>query len=76
MICPVEIAHEMSAFAAVTAGDDGKDVHLLEGRHGAVNESARGDVAAWARKITWWQAAEILEFIACVNAGRARVDHV
>jgi transposase len=60
MICPVEIASDMSAFLAGRVGDHAKHGILLEGRSGASDESARRDVAGHAKKITWWQAAEIL----------------
>jgi len=32
----------------------------LEGRDGAGNESTRSHLTAMAKKITWWQAAEIM----------------
>jgi hypothetical protein len=35
MICPVELAHEMSAWRAVRVGDHAKHGILLEGRDGA-----------------------------------------
>jgi len=41
MICPVEIARDMSALRAARVGDHGKHGLLLEGRDGAGNESAR-----------------------------------
>src|SRR5580700_9573416 len=43
MICPVELAHEMSAWRAVRVGDHAKHGVLLEGRDGAGNASAGGD---------------------------------
>ena len=39
MICPVEIAREMSALRAVRVGDHGKHGVLLEGRDGAGDEN-------------------------------------
>src|SRR6202049_3121659 len=45
MICPVEIAHEMSALRAVRVGDHAKHGILLEGRDGAGDESTGSDVA-------------------------------
>src|SRR5579863_8055356 len=45
MICPVEIASEMSAFRAVRVGDHGKHGILHEGRSGASDESTGRDVA-------------------------------
>jgi hypothetical protein len=42
MICPVEIAREVSAFQAVWVGERGRHVLLPEGRRdGAGNESTR-----------------------------------
>jgi len=34
----------------------------IEGRHGAGDEDTGSDLRAMAKKITWWQAAEILGF--------------
>src|ERR1019366_715915 len=45
MICPVEIAHEMSALRAVRIGDHAEHGSLSEGRDGAGDESAGRDVA-------------------------------
>src|SRR6202167_5158340 len=45
MICPVELAHEMSAWRAVRVGDHAKHGILLEGRDGAGDESTGRDVA-------------------------------
>src|SRR5580700_2887373 len=45
MICPVEIAHDMSALRAVRVGDHAKHGILLEGRDGAGDESTGRDVA-------------------------------
>src|SRR5271169_5554696 len=45
MICPVEIASDMSAFRAARVGDHAKHGFLYEGRSGASDESARCDVA-------------------------------
>src|SRR6202166_2645772 len=45
MICPVELAHEMSAWRAVRVGDHAKHGILSEGRDGAGNESTGRDVA-------------------------------
>src|SRR5712691_4782638 len=44
MICPVEIASDMSAFRAARVGDHAKHGILHEGRSGASDESARRDV--------------------------------
>src|SRR5258708_39614863 len=45
MICPVEIASDVSAFRAARIGDHTKHGILPEGRSGAGDESARRDVA-------------------------------
>src|SRR6202162_5630678 len=45
MICPVEIAHDMSALRAVRIGDHAEHEDLAEGRDGAGNESTGRDVA-------------------------------
>src|SRR5271170_63573 len=45
MICPVEIAHEMSALRAVRMGDHAEHGNLSEGRDGAGDESTGRDVA-------------------------------
>src|SRR5271167_3690731 len=46
MICPVEIAREMSALRAARVGDHAKHGFLFEGRDGAGDESARSNVAS------------------------------
>src|SRR6185369_12692623 len=45
MICPVEIASDMSALRAARVGDHGKHGFLPEGRDGAGDESTGRDVA-------------------------------
>src|SRR5919198_5399668 len=45
MICPVEIARDMSAWRAVRIGDHAEHGRLPEGRDGAGDESAGCDVA-------------------------------
>src|SRR5580698_1236336 len=45
MICPVEIASDMSALRAVRMGDHAEHGSLSEGRDGAGDESTRRDVA-------------------------------
>src|SRR5271169_612919 len=45
MICPVEIAGEMSALRAVRMGDHAEHGNLSEGRDGAGDESTGCDVA-------------------------------
>ena len=44
MICPVEIAGDLSALRAARVGDHAKHGFLLEGRDGADNESAGSDL--------------------------------
>src|SRR5229473_5187303 len=44
MICPVEIARDLSAFRAVRVGDHAKHGFLLEGRDGAGDESTGSDL--------------------------------
>ena len=45
MICPVEIARDVSALQAARVGDHGKHGFLLEGRGGAGDESTGSDFA-------------------------------
>ena len=45
MICPVEIAHEMSALRAAKIGDHAEHGDLSEGRDGAGDESTGRNVA-------------------------------
>src|SRR3974390_529502 len=45
MICPVELAHEMSAWRAARIGDHGRYGSVSEGRGGAGDESAGSHVA-------------------------------
>jgi len=45
MICPVEIASEVSALRATRVGDHAGHGKLLEGRHGAGHEGAGSDFA-------------------------------
>jgi hypothetical protein len=45
MICPVEIAHDLSALRAVRIGDHAEHGSLSEGRSGAGDESTGRDVA-------------------------------
>ena len=45
MICPVELAHEMSALQAVRVREHGSHDLLLEGRSGAGDESTGSDLA-------------------------------
>src|SRR6266853_3562362 len=44
MICPVEIARDLSAFRAVRVRDHAKHGFLLEGRDGAGDESTGSDL--------------------------------
>ena len=46
MICPVEIAHEMSALRAARIGDHAEHGSLSEGRDGAGDESTGSDFAS------------------------------
>src|SRR6266699_1877182 len=46
MICPVQIARDMSALRAVRIGDHAKHGFLPEGRDGAGDESTGRDVAS------------------------------
>ena len=45
MICPGELASDMSALRAVRVGDHAKHGFLHEGRDGAGDESTGSDVA-------------------------------
>jgi hypothetical protein len=45
MICPVEIARDLSAFPAARVGDHAKHGFLLEGRDGAGNENTGSNFA-------------------------------
>src|SRR5664279_3639526 len=45
MICPVEIARDLSAFPAARVGDHAKHGFLLEGRDGAGHENTGSDFA-------------------------------
>jgi hypothetical protein len=47
MICPVEIAGDLSAFLAARVGDHAKHGVLLEGRDGA-GDSCRNRSVKWA----------------------------
>src|SRR5208283_854414 len=53
MICPVEIADDMSALRAVRMGDHAEHGSLSEGRDGAGDESTRRDVAGDGEKDHW-----------------------
>src|SRR6202042_1392580 len=60
MICPVEIASEVSALQAARVGDHGRhgsDMQAAVERAMKVQEVI---LRAMAKKITWWQAAEII----------------
>ena len=50
MICPVEIAGDLSALRAARAGEHAKHVLLPEGRDGAGNESTGSDFASHGEK--------------------------
>ena len=60
-IChPVELANDLSAKRAARIGDHAEHGVLSEGRRGAGDEGTGSDFRAMAKRITWWQAAEIL----------------
>ena len=50
MICPVEIAREVSALRAARVGDDAQHDLLRAGRDGAGNESTGSDFASHGEK--------------------------
>ena len=60
MICPVELANDLSALQAAGIGDHAGHGRLSEGRGGAGDEVQEAILRAMAKKITWWQAAEII----------------
>jgi transposase len=60
MICPVEIARDLSAFQAARVRDHAKHDLLPEGRSGAGDESTGSDFAGHGEEDPWWQAAEII----------------
>jgi|HubBroStandDraft_4_1064222.scaffolds.fasta_scaffold2489120_1 hypothetical protein len=60
MICPVEIAGDMSALRAARVGDHAGLGILHEGRDGAAMKVQEVILRAAAKKISWWQAAEII----------------
>src|SRR5260370_25933829 len=61
MICPVEIARDLCAFRAARVRENAKHVLVHEGSSGAGDESPGSDfLRAMAKRITWWQAAEII----------------
>lgn len=61
MICPVDIASDVSAFRAVRVGDHAGHGVLFEGRGGAGDKGTGSNFASDAKKITWLQAMEIIE---------------
>ena len=50
----------MSALQAARVGEHGRHALLHAGRDGADDEGTGSDFAGPAKKITWWQAAEII----------------
>src|SRR5271155_5076515 len=60
MICPVRLASDMSALRAVKVGDHAQHDLLPEDREGAGDESREVILRALAKRITWWQAAEMI----------------
>src|ERR1700741_3714531 len=62
MICPVELAHELSAFV-VRLGVEMPEAGMISYPESAVERAMKVQdvmLQAMAKKITWWQAAEIL----------------
>ena len=53
MICPVDMASDLSAFEAVRVGEDGKRVLLPEGRDGRAMKVQEVILRAMAKQITW-----------------------
>ena len=53
MICPVEIASDLSAWRAARVGDHAKHCGLLKGRGGAGMKVQEVILRAMAKKITW-----------------------
>src|SRR5437016_4857599 len=63
MICPVEIARDVSALQAARVGDHAKHDRMICYRKAAVERAMKVQeviLRAMAKKITWWQAAEII----------------
>jgi hypothetical protein len=60
MICPVEIAHDLSAWRAAKVGDHAKHDLLPEGRSGAGDESAGSDFAGYGEEDYLVSSAEII----------------
>lgn len=72
MLCPVEFAGEMSALQAVRVRDHAKHGKLLECRDGPAMKVQEVILQAMARKITWYQAAEILANLSKQRGGTGR----
>src|SRR5450755_1119760 len=60
MICPVEIASDLSALRAARVGDHAEHGGLLEGRDGAGDESAGSHLTGHGEEDYVVQAAEII----------------
>jgi hypothetical protein len=60
MICPDELASDLSAWRAARVGDHAGHGKLLEGREERAMKVQEVILRAVAKKITWWQAAEII----------------
>ncbi len=60
MICPVKIAREISAFRAAGMGDQREMILYPRAAVEQAMKAREVILRAMAKKITWWQAAEIL----------------
>ncbi len=60
MICPVEIASDLSALRAARVAEHGEHGLLHKGRDGAGDEGTGSDFAGDSEEAHWWQAAEII----------------
>jgi hypothetical protein len=60
MICPVEIASEMSAFRAAGIGDHADHDSIPRAAVERAVKAREVILRAMAKTITWWRAAEIL----------------
>jgi len=70
MICPPELAHELSALNWLGKGGMSRLGHEAEYR-GRAMKIQKVILRAMARRITWWQAAEITG-ISCGQLRRSR----
>ena len=60
MICPLEIASDLSALRAARVADHGKHGGLLKAAMERAMKVQEVILRAMAKRITWWQAAEIV----------------